>query len=106
MPLPSVLFVLTFFITLVGIAHETAVHPGYDLIRQGAGGGGFLLLYVPVEKQPDVKKKLSHLLHVPFRFESNGSQGIFYDRYREYKEEELSRSENSHTPFVELKDLK
>ncbi|MDP6180513.1 MAG: hypothetical protein QGG48_11525, partial [Desulfatiglandales bacterium] len=72
----------------------------------GAGGGGFLLLYVPVEKQPDVKKKLSHLLHVPFRFESNGSQIIFYDRYREYKEEELSRSENSHTPFVELKDLK
>ena len=41
----------------------------------GAGGGGFLLLYVPVEKQSDVKQKLSHLLHVPFNFEPNGSLG-------------------------------
>ena len=72
----------------------------------GAGGGGFLLLYVPSEKQPDVKQKLSQLLHVPFSFEPNGSQIIFYDRHREYKEEELAHEENSHSPFVELKNLK
>jgi len=71
----------------------------------GAGGGGFLLLYVPVEKQPDVKKKLSHLLHVPFSFEPKGSQIIFHDQHKEYKEEEQSHAENAHTPFVELKDL-
>jgi len=34
----------------------------------GAGGGGFLLLYVPHEKQTDIKKKLPRLLYVPFRF--------------------------------------
>ena len=72
----------------------------------GAGGGGFLLLYVPSEKQPDVKQKLSKLLHVPFSFEPNGSQIIFYDRHREYKEEELAQEENSHASFVELKNLK
>jgi D-glycero-alpha-D-manno-heptose-7-phosphate kinase len=72
----------------------------------GAGGGGFLLLYVPVEKQPDVKKKLSRLLHVPFSFEPNGSQIIFHDLHKEYKEEEQSHAENAHTPFVELTDIK
>tara|TARA_Y100000294_G_C8482264_1_gene307260 strand:+ start:29 stop:400 length:372 start_codon:yes stop_codon:yes gene_type:complete len=69
----------------------------------GAGGGGFLLLYVPFEKQSIVKQKLSHLLHIPFSFESNGSQIIFYDRHKEYKEEERSQAEDCHSPFVELK---
>ena len=72
----------------------------------GAGGGGFLLLYVPVEKQPDVKKKLSRLLHVPFSFEPNGSQIIFHYLHKEYKEEEQSHAGNAHTPFVELTDIK
>ena len=71
----------------------------------GAGGGGFLLLYVPPEKQTDVKQKLSHLLHVPFNFEPNGSQIIFHDQHKEYKEEEQSQAENTHKPFVELKDI-
>ena len=72
----------------------------------GAGGGGFLLLYVPLAKQHNVKETLNQLLHVPFRFESNGSQIIFFDQHQEYKEEELARSEHSHSPFVELKNLK
>ena len=72
----------------------------------GAGGGGFLLLYVPVEKQPDVKQKLSHLLHVPFNFEPNGSQIIYYDQHNEYKEEEKKRLKNPIKDFIELKDLK
>jgi D-glycero-alpha-D-manno-heptose-7-phosphate kinase len=42
----------------------------------GAGGGGFLLFYVPVEKQEQVKKALG-LLHVPIDFEPNGSQIIY-----------------------------
>lgn len=71
----------------------------------GAGGGGFLMLYVPIDKQSNVREKLSKFLHVPFSFEPNGSQIIFFDRYRKYTEEELERSENSHAPFVELKDL-
>ena len=72
----------------------------------GAGGGGFLLLYVPVDSQSDVKKKLSHLLHVPFRFEARGSQILLYDRQEEYKEEELVHADKTRIPFVELKDLK
>ncbi|MDA1334977.1 MAG: kinase [bacterium] len=43
----------------------------------GAGGGGFLLFYVPVEKQMAVKAVLSNLLHVPFKFENLGSQVIY-----------------------------
>jgi len=45
----------------------------------GAGGGGFMLLFVRPEEQPRVKDKLGHLLHVPFRFENLGSQIIFYE---------------------------
>jgi len=44
----------------------------------GAGGGGFILLYVPREKQAIVKKRLKKLLLVPFSFENSGSQIIFY----------------------------
>lgn len=71
----------------------------------GAGGGGFLLLYVPVEKQHDVRQKLSHLLHVPFNFDPNGSLIIFHDQLKEYKEEEQSQAANAHKPFIELKDI-
>lgn len=45
----------------------------------GAGGGGFLLLFVPPEKQPAVRERLKDLVYVPFRFESTGSQVIFFD---------------------------
>lgn len=43
----------------------------------GAGGGGFLLLYVPPERQEKVKEALKNLLHVPFRFENSGSRVIY-----------------------------
>jgi len=45
----------------------------------GAGGGGFLLLFVPPEKQKLVKQKLDKALYVPFSFESLGSQIILYE---------------------------
>lgn len=45
----------------------------------GAGGGGFMLLLVKPEQQETVKLALNDLLHVPFRFESVGSQIIHYD---------------------------
>lgn len=44
----------------------------------GAGGGGFILFFVEPEKQSKVKKKLSDLLYVPFRFDSLGSQIVYY----------------------------
>jgi D-glycero-alpha-D-manno-heptose-7-phosphate kinase len=43
----------------------------------GAGGGGFMLFFVPMEKQAQVKEALKDLLHVPFKFENQGSQVIF-----------------------------
>lgn len=42
----------------------------------GAGGGGFLLFYVPVERQPSVEQALNGLMKVPFRFEDDGTQII------------------------------
>ena len=44
----------------------------------GAGGGGFLLFYVPKEKQPSVSESMSELMHVPFAFENGGTQVIHY----------------------------
>lgn len=44
----------------------------------GAGGGGFLLFYVPLEKQEHVRKTLSELLLVPFEFENAGTEIIYY----------------------------
>ena len=44
----------------------------------GAGGGGFLLLFVQPEKQTAVRSALNKLIYVPFRFESGGSQVIYY----------------------------
>lgn len=44
----------------------------------GAGGGGFLLFYVPPEKQESVREKLRHLIEVDFRFDNRGSQIVFY----------------------------
>jgi D-glycero-alpha-D-manno-heptose-7-phosphate kinase len=48
----------------------------------GAGGGGFLLLYVPYECQNDVRKALNFLQELPFRLESDGTKVIF--NYRRF----------------------
>jgi D-glycero-alpha-D-manno-heptose-7-phosphate kinase len=54
----------------------------------GAGGGGFMLLFVPPERQAALKERLRRLVFVPFRFESSGSQIIFFDAEAEYPLEE------------------
>lgn len=43
----------------------------------GAGGGGFLLLYVPSEKQEAVRGVFSDLYELPFFLERDGSKVIF-----------------------------
>lgn len=50
----------------------------------GAGGGGFLLLFVPPHNQRKVRESLKKLIYVPFKFESMGSQIIFYDTQEDY----------------------
>jgi len=44
----------------------------------GAGGGGFMLLFVPPRKQRMVKNALKDFLYVPFRFETLGSHITLY----------------------------
>lgn len=43
----------------------------------GAGGGGFLLLYVPLGKQAKVRKALSSYRELKFNLEPDGSKSIF-----------------------------
>jgi D-glycero-alpha-D-manno-heptose-7-phosphate kinase len=43
----------------------------------GAGGGGFLLLYVPYERQSKVRVELNGLQELPFRLEADGTKIIF-----------------------------
>ena len=73
----------------------------------GAGGGGFLLLFVPPESQRKVRQTLKDLLWIPFRFEFNGSQIIFYDpdvdNFQHIKDE---RNECNFGCFMELSALK
>lgn len=44
----------------------------------GAGGGGFMLFFVPPAKRAQVRRRLKNLLQVPFGFENLGSQLIYY----------------------------
>lgn len=44
----------------------------------GAGGGGFMLLFVPPERHLKVKEALKDFLEVKFSFENEGSQIIYY----------------------------
>lgn len=44
----------------------------------GAGGGGFLLFYVPEDRQESVLSAMSDLLYIPFEFENEGTKIIYY----------------------------
>ncbi len=43
----------------------------------GAGGGGFLLLYVPKDKQDKVRASMNHYRELPFMLDKYGSRVIF-----------------------------
>jgi D-glycero-alpha-D-manno-heptose-7-phosphate kinase len=44
----------------------------------GAGSAGFMAFYVPEKKQLPVIRELRECMHVPFRFEPEGSRIIYY----------------------------
>jgi D-glycero-alpha-D-manno-heptose-7-phosphate kinase len=76
---------------LAGQITNGAIDDMYALARRsgaiggkitGAGGGGFLLLYVPYERQSMVRNALCDLQELPFRLESDGTKVIF--NYRRY----------------------
>ena len=49
----------------------------------GAGGGGFLLLYVPYFKQKSSIKFFKKLITIPFKFTSEGSKILFTTKNKE-----------------------
>jgi len=69
----------------------------------GAGGGGFLLFFVPQEKQTAVRKALLPHLQVPFAFESGGSRIILNEPGVDYLEAEKAR--NAPLPERELAEV-
>ena len=44
----------------------------------GAGGGGFLIFYVPENRREMVKEAMKELLYIPFHFEEGGTRVIHY----------------------------
>lgn len=44
----------------------------------GAGGGGFMLFYVPQERQHAVREAMKDLLYIPFQFENAGTRVVYY----------------------------
>jgi D-glycero-alpha-D-manno-heptose-7-phosphate kinase len=71
----------------------------------GAGGGGFLLFFVPISKQKQVREKLNKLIYVPFKFEFSGSQIIFLDPEEDYSAEDKIRGNQQIQAFQELRDI-
>lgn len=45
----------------------------------GAGGGGFVLFFVPPGRRDAVRAKLKNLLIVPFKFDSDGTKVIYHE---------------------------
>jgi D-glycero-alpha-D-manno-heptose-7-phosphate kinase len=45
----------------------------------GAGGGGFILLFVEPAKRRSVRQALSHLIEVDFKIEGSGSRVVVYE---------------------------
>jgi D-glycero-alpha-D-manno-heptose-7-phosphate kinase len=71
---------------LAGTISNGSINEIYEAARRagaiggkiaGAGGGGFLLLYVPYEHQNKVRTALRGLQELPFRLEADGTKVIF-----------------------------
>jgi D-glycero-alpha-D-manno-heptose-7-phosphate kinase len=72
----------------------------------GAGGGGFMLIFVRPSDQKSVRERLNRLLYVPFKFEFLGSQIIFFDPEEDYSAEERAQAKQSIQAFQELRHMK
>jgi D-glycero-alpha-D-manno-heptose-7-phosphate kinase len=46
----------------------------------GAGGGGFMLLFAPPERQSGVREALKDLIHVPVKFDNAGTRVVVYQQ--------------------------
>ena len=68
----------------------------------GAGGGGFLLLFAPPARHGPIREALRRRIHVPFNFESSGSQIILFDRQEDYAQYDQARAQTPVEAFREL----
>ena len=65
----------------IDFMYETAIKNGAKGGKLlGAGGGGFLLFYVPKEKHDKVRKSLKNYRELPFNFDYDGAKIIFNDK--------------------------
>jgi D-glycero-alpha-D-manno-heptose-7-phosphate kinase len=96
--------------SLSGVVSNTQVDEIYEAARRGgarggkllgAGGGGFVLFYVPAQCRQKVKDALRNLIWVPFKFDMSGSQIIFYSPEQDYAELDRARAESSSASFRE-----
>jgi D-glycero-alpha-D-manno-heptose-7-phosphate kinase len=71
----------------------------------GAGGGGFMLLFVPPEYQNSVREALKCQIHVPFRIDNTGSQIIYFQHEEDYSKTEHDRRERVLNDFRELSQV-
>ncbi len=71
----------------------------------GAGGGGFMLLFVPPERQESVRLALNKLIHVPFSFDYSGSQIVYFQHEEDFSKIEVERNQHIISPFRELSEL-
>lgn len=58
----------------------------------GAGGGGFMLLFVRPRDMNKLRELFGKLIYVPFKFERSGSEIIFFDPEEDYSAEERARA--------------
>jgi D-glycero-alpha-D-manno-heptose-7-phosphate kinase len=64
----------------VNEVYDVALQAGADGGKLlGAGGGGFMLIFVEPERRAAVVKALAKLLPVPFQFERGGTQIVLYE---------------------------
>ena len=56
----------------------------------GAGGGGFMLFYVPPERRQELRERLKKLLCVPFGFSNRGSHVVVYEPEERYDQSLVS----------------
>lgn len=68
----------------------------------GAGGGGFMLLFVPPSAKLRIRERFNKLIYVPFELEFGGSQIIFFDPEEDYSAEEKAQADQSVRRFQEL----
>ncbi len=61
-----------------------------------------MLLFVPPKNQAKVREKLNDLIYVPFKFESSGSQIVFFGQQEDYSLWEKERCNQKVRTFVEV----